>query len=114
MNEVIYQLADSGGSVRIVIQKKLSGDFILGVSNGKDTPLICQGERQSVDTEFEAALPGYLEKLKVAAIEARLRAATEEPEETDDEGKPEAPTALEKPSPTSPKKEEQPELEFGF
>lgn len=111
MNEVIYQLADSGGSVRIVIQKKLSGDFILGVSNGKDTPLICQGERQSVDTEFEAALPGYLEKLKVAAIEARLRAATEEP---DDEAEPEALPASEKPSPTPPRKDEQPELDFGF
>ena len=114
MNEAIYQLAESGGSVRIVIQKKTDGDFILGVSNGKDTPLICQGERKSVDAEFEAALPGYLEKLKEAAIEARLRAATEEPEETDDEAEPEAPTASEKPSPTPPRKDEQPELDFGF
>ena len=114
MNEAIYQLAESGGSVRIVIQKKLSGDFILGVSNGKDQPLICQGERQSVDTEFEAALPGYLEKLKEAAIEARLRAATNEPEETDDEAEPEVPAASEKPSPTSTRKDEHPELDFGF
>ncbi|OQA82053.1 MAG: hypothetical protein BWY31_03462 [Lentisphaerae bacterium ADurb.Bin242] len=114
MNEAIYQLADSGGSVRIVIQKKLSGDFILGVSNGRDTPLICQGERQNVDVEFEAALPGYLEKLKGAAIEARLRAATEESEETDDEAESEAPAASEKPSPTPPKKDEQLELDFGF
>ncbi len=114
MNEAIYQLAESGGSVRIVIQKKLSGDFILGVSNGKDIPLICQGERQSVDAEFEAALPGYLEKLKEAVIEARLRAATEEPEETDDEAETEALPASEKPSPTPPRKDEQPELDFGF
>ena len=41
MNETIYQLADSGGSVRIVVQKKPDGDFIIGISNGKDRPLIC-------------------------------------------------------------------------
>ena len=114
MNEAIYQLAESGGSVRIVIQKKTDGNFILGISNGKDQPLICQGERQSVDAEFEAALPGYLKKLKEAAIEARLRAATEESEETEDEAEPEVHPASEKPSPTPPRNDEQPELDFGF
>ena len=29
MNQTIYDLADSGGSVRIVVQKKLDGTFII-------------------------------------------------------------------------------------
>ena len=47
MNQTIYDLADSGGSVRIVVQKKLDGTFIMGISNGKDKPLICQGKGKS-------------------------------------------------------------------
>lgn len=35
MNETIYQLAAQGGTIRIAIQKKPDGDFILGISNGK-------------------------------------------------------------------------------
>ena len=81
MNQTIYDLADSGGSVRIVVQKKLDGTFIMGISNGKDKPLICQGEREKVDQEFEEQLPGFLQKVKTAAIEAKLRAAAE-PETT--------------------------------
>ena len=77
MNQTIYDLADSGGSVRIVVQKKLDGTFIMGISNGKDKPLICQGEREKVDQEFEEQLPGFLQKVKTAAIEAKLRAAAE-------------------------------------
>ena len=78
MNETIYRLAEEGASIRIVLQKKPDGNFILGISNGKDKALICQGEEKQVDAEFEAALPGYLEELKAAAIEAQLRAAEEE------------------------------------
>ena len=75
MNETIYRLAEEGASIRIVLQKKPDGDFILGISNGKYKALICQGAEKQVDAEFEAALPGYLEELKAAAIEAQLRAA---------------------------------------
>ena len=78
MNETIYHLAEEGASIRIVLQKKPDGDFILGISNGKDMALICQGEEKQVDAEFEAALPGYLEELKAAAIEAQLHTAEEE------------------------------------
>ena len=78
MNETIYRLAEEGASIRIVLQKKPDGDFILGISNGKYKALICQGEEKQVDAEFEAALPGYLEELKAAAIEAQLLAAEEE------------------------------------
>lgn len=78
MNETIYRLAEEGASIRIVLQKKPDGDFILGISNGKDKALICQGEEKQVDAEFEAALPGYLEELKAAAIEAQLHTAEEE------------------------------------
>ena len=59
MNDAIYQFAAMGHTIRLVIQKKPDGDFILGISNGKDTPLICQGTKENVDEEFEAALPGY-------------------------------------------------------
>lgn len=78
MNETIYRLAEEGASIRIVLQKKPDGDFILGISNGKDKALICQGEEKQVDAEFEAALPGYLEELKAAAIEAQLHTVEEE------------------------------------
>ena len=78
MNETIYRLAEEGASIRIVLQKKPDGDFILGISNGKYKALICQGAEKQVDAEFEAALPGYLEELKAAVIEAQLRAAEEE------------------------------------
>ena len=118
MNQTIYDLADSGGSVRIVVQKKLDGTFIMGISNGKDKPLICQGEREKVNQEFEEQLPGFLQKVKTAAIEAKLRAAAE-PEP------PSAPTAIRPAAspvpaaaPVVPKVEikenEQPELDFGF
>lgn len=59
-------------------KRSRDGNFILGISNGKYKALICQGEEKQVDAEFEAALPGYLEELKAAAIEAQLRAAEEE------------------------------------
>ena len=79
MNETIYQLADSGGSVRIVVQKKPDGDYNICISNGKDRPLICQGARETVWNEFESRLPQYLNELKTAAIEAKLNAAEEIP-----------------------------------
>ena len=78
MNETIYQLAAQGGTIRIAIQKKPDGDFILGISNGKNHPLICQGAKEMVDAEFEAKLPDYLEKLKAARIEAQLNAIDEQ------------------------------------
>lgn len=120
MNETIYRLADSGGSVRVVIQKKTDGDYIIGISNGTDKPLICQGTQEIADAEFEFALQDYLEKLIAAAIEAKLRAVTEEPPEEDEAGENE--TIFEMPSQTpittipvpAKKTEEQPELDFGF
>ncbi len=125
MNEVIYQLAGMGHTIRLVIQKKPDGDFILGISNGKDTPLICQGTKKAVDTEFEAALPGYFEKLKAAAIEAQLNAVdapedNTKPETPDynDENFPNSRESTAKPAATAPAvsaaKNNQPELDFGF
>ena len=70
MNEAIYQFAAMGHTIRLVIQKKPDGDFILGISNGKDIPLICQGTKENVNEEFEAALPGYFEKIKAAATDS--------------------------------------------
>lgn len=114
MNEAIYKMADSGGSIRIVVQKKTDGNYIIGISNGRDRPLIRQGPRETLDAEFESALPAYWEELKNAAIEAKLRAVDEPPEvgandDADDkEMRNTAPVAA--PSKT----EEQPELDFGF
>lgn len=118
MNQTIYDLADSGGSVRIVVQKKLDGTFIMGISNGKDKPLICQGEREKVDQEFEEQLPGFLQKVKTAAIEAKLRAAAEpEPPSASTAIRPAA-SPVPAAAPVVPKVEikenEQPELDFGF
>lgn len=117
MNQTIYDLADSGGSVRIVVQKKLDGTFIMGISNGKDKPLICQGEREKVDQEFEEQLPGFLQKVKTAAIEAKLRAATE-PETPRPAAVRQTVPAPPPAAPVAPKTEikenEQPELDFGF
>ncbi len=114
MNEAIYKMADSGGSIRIVVQKKTDGNYIVCISNGRDRPLICQGDMENADTEFENSLPAYLEEIKNAAIEAKLRAVDEPPEvgandDADDkEMRNTAPVAA--PSKT----EEQPELDFGF
>ena len=107
MNSAIYQLADSGGSIRIVLQKKKDGAYIIGISNGKNKPLIRQGEQDKVDTEFEAALPGYLEALKNAEIEAKLRAAEESAQQV-------RKTNAIPQQETENKKEEQLELDFGF
>ena len=106
MNETIYQLADSGGSVRIVVQKKPDGDFIIGIGNGKDRPLICQGARETVWNEFESRLPQYLNELKAAAIEAKLSAAEEIPSQ---DAKPVSGIAA-----AAPEELEQAELDFGF
>lgn len=127
MNETIYQLAAQGGTIRIAIQKKPDGDFILGISNGKNHPLICQGAKEMVDAEFEAKLPDYLEKLKVARIEAQLNAIDEQeiPSTTLDEkcNKENSNTSIQNikttasttpTSNTNTQKEEQPELDFGF
>lgn len=127
MNETIYQLAAQGGTIRIAIQKKPDGDFILGISNGKNHPLICQGAKEIVDAEFEAKLPDYLEKLKAARIEAQLNAIDEQeiPSTTLDEkcNKENSNTSIPNikttasttpTSNTNTQKEEQPELDFGF
>ncbi len=125
MNEAIYQLAGMGHTIRLVIQKKPDGDFILGISNGKDAPLICQGTKDAVDAELESALPGYLEKLKAAAIEAQLNSVDapedntkqETPDYTD-ENSPNSRESTAKPAATAPAasatKNDQPELDFGF
>ena len=107
MNSAIYQLADSGGCIRIVLQKKKDGTYIIGISDGKNKPLIRQGEQNKVDTEFEAALPGYLEALKNAEIEAKLRAAEES-------AKPVTTPDTIPQQEAENKKEEQLELDFGF
>ena len=107
MNQAIYQLADRGGSIRIVVQKKTDESYILGISNGKDKPMIRQGGMNDVDTEFEAALPGYLEALKNAEIEAKLRAAEESAKPVS------APNTIPHQEAEN-KKEEQLELDFGF
>lgn len=119
MNEAIYQMADSGGSIRIVVQKKTDGNYIIGISNGRDRPLIRQGSREAVDAEFESALPAYLEELKNTAIEAKLRAAEESPVVSEDnkENDKEAENIV--PAPPAPvtigsNPEEQTELDFGF
>lgn len=127
MNETIYQLAAQGGTIRIAIQKKPDGDFILGISNGKNHPLICQGAKEMVDAEFEAKLPDYLEKLKAARIETQLNAIDEQeiPSTTLDEkcNKENSNTSIPNikttasttpTSNTNTQKEEQPELDFGF
>ena len=105
MNQIIYELADSGGTIRIAIQKKTDGTYILGASNGKTTPLICQGDRETVDREFENRLPNFLKQIRDAAIEAKLKAVTESAEEPKSE-----------PAAASAQKQEneQPELDFGF
>ena len=107
MNSAIYQLADSGGCIRIVLQKKKDGTYIIGISDGKNKPLIRQGEQDKVDTEFEAALPGDLEALKNAEIEAKLRAAEESAQQV-------RKTNAIPQQETENKKEEQLELDFGF
>lgn len=115
MNQAIYQLADTGRSVRIVVQKKKDGSYILGISNGKDKPLIRQGELNTVDAEFEAAIPGYLESLKSAAIEAKLKSVEESVVTPPAKPVSAATAAAPIPAPaTAPEKDEQPELDFGF
>lgn len=118
MNEAIYKMADSGGSIRIVVQKKTDGNYIVGISNGRDRPLICQGDMENADTEFENSLPAYLEEIKNAAIEAKLRAVEEPPTTDDIEKETEKTVSIPVPQPsvaaTISKPEEQPELDFGF
>ena len=106
MNETIYRLAEEGASIRIVLQKKPDGDFIIGISNGKDRPLICQGARGTIWSEFESRLPQYLNELKAAAIEAKLSAAEEIPTQ---DGKPVSGITA-----AAPEELEQAELDFGF
>ena len=106
MNETIYRLAEEDASIRIVLQKKPDGDFIIGISNGKDRPLICQGARGTIWNEFESRLPQYLNELKAAAIEAKLSAAEEIPTQ---DAKPVSGIAA-----AVPEELEQAELDFGF
>lgn len=106
MNETIYRLAEEGASIRIVLQKKPDGDFIIGISNGKDRPLICQGARGTIWNEFESRLPQYLNELKAAAIKAKLSAAEEIPTQ---DAKPVSGIAA-----AAPEELEQAELDFGF
>lgn len=114
MNQTIYDLADSGGTIRIAIQKKNDGTYILGVSNGKAASLICQGDRETVDREFESRLSEYLKQIREAAIEAKLKSVTDTEEQPSSK-----PTKKSGPSPTSTpsaskQPNEQPELDFFF
>ena len=76
--------------------------------------LICQGDRETVDREFESRLPNFLKKIREAAIEAKLKSATET------EGQPSSkPVKKSDPVPNSTasapeQTNEQPELDFGF
>lgn len=112
MNEAVYQMAAMGGSARIVIQKKPDGNFILGISNGKDKPLICQGTPEVINTDFAARLPGYLEKIKNAAIEAKLNAASESQPVPESKTEPKMPSTPAVSAETNAN--DQPELDFGF
>ncbi|MFA6715818.1 MAG: hypothetical protein WC082_12370 [Victivallales bacterium] len=115
MNEAVYQMAAMGGSVRIVVQKKPDGNFILGVSNGKDNPLICQGMPEAINTDFAARLPGYLEKIRNAAIEAKLNAAVESQQGQETVAKPKMTETPNTPvSSAETNENDQPELDFGF
>lgn len=114
MNEAIYKLADGGDSIRIVIQKKPDGNYIIGISNGRDRPLIRQGPRETLDAEFESALPAYWEELKNAAIEAKLRAVDEPPEVGADDDADDKEMRNTAPVAAPSKTEEQSELDFGF
>ena len=99
MNQTIYDLADSGGTIRIAIQKKNDGTYILGVSNGKTASLICQGDRETVDREFESRLPNFLKQIK---------SVTETEEQPSSKPIPAETTQVKK------QENEQPELDFGF
>lgn len=77
MNPTLYQMADSGSSIRTVLQKKTDGNYIFGISNGKNKPLICQGMPETIAEELQTRLPAYWEDIKNAEIEAKLHAATQ-------------------------------------
>ena len=114
MNQSIYELAEHGGTIRIAIQKKIDGTYILGASNGKTAPLICQGDRESVDRDFESLLPDYLNRVKQAAIEAKLKAVTESAENPQSDPETESAPASDAEPAVGKQEKEQPELDFGF
>ncbi len=114
MNEAVYQMTAMGGSARIVVQKKADGNFILGISNGKDNPLICQGTPEAINKDFADKLPAYLGKIKNAAIEAKLNAATESQPLPESKTEPEASSTPAPAATIETNENEQPELDFGF
>lgn len=75
MNPILYQMANSNSSVRIIIQKKSIGGFLLGISDGKNKPLICQGMPDVISEELQNRLPAYLVEVENAKIEAKLNGA---------------------------------------
>ena len=114
MNQTIYDLADSGGTIRIAIQKKNDGTYILGVSNGKTASLICQGDRETVDREFESRLPNFLKKIREAAIEAKLKSVTETEEQPSSKPVKKSDPVSNSTASAPEQTNEQPELDFGF
>lgn len=138
MNPTLYQMANCTESIRVVLQKKTNGSFLLGISNGKHKPLICQGIPDDIDKELQTRLPAYLDELQTAEIEAKLNAAVQvqiSAENTDDDEPEEnavqtgtaslktpisLPTPILQPAsavsaPTElPELNDQPELDFGF
>ena len=114
MNQTIYDLADSGGTIRIAIQKKNDGTYILGVSNGKTASLICQGDRETVDREFESRLPNFLKQIREAAIEAKLKSVTETEEQPSSKPVKKSDPVSNSTASAPEQTNEQPELDFGF
>ena len=60
MNSAIYQLADSGGCIRIVLQKKKDGTYIIGISDGK----LVVGKYLAKGVEFAKAASYELSRLR--------------------------------------------------
>lgn len=85
MNLNLFQLASADRSVRVVIQKKADGDFLMGVSNGKEKPLVCQGSPEAICQEIELKLAGYLGEVQTAEISAKLNEVAVEQHEAVDE-----------------------------
>ena len=119
MNPTLYQMANCTESIRVVLQKKTNGSFLLGISNGKHKPLICQGIPDDIDKELQTRLPAYLDELQTAEIEAKLNAAVQT-------GTASLQTPISLPTPILqpasavsaptelPELNDQPELDFGF
>lgn len=113
MNLNLFQLASADRSVRMVIQKKPDGGFLMGISNGKEKPLICQGNPETICRELEQKLEGYLAEIQRLEIAAKLNEVSVDSHEP--VGKTPAPLSLNLKAQSNNINElEQDEFEFGF